>query len=387
MSLEDVKSNPNMKFRDGLERETGSAVMEWMKQSPLRDPQTDPDLSDKIEVWTVYESKERTWFQLTLGGDLPPLRDIDDWPIAWETLPVNFLTCSDQMDTPFDVALLENCLPIQEELNLLRTMMSRLTRNLRRLVGYQENGIESSELDKVLNSPLMEFFKFSGDPATVLREIQIGGFPQELMLYNSILEEDLREVLGQSKMGRAQRINVESATEASNVQLGQDIATSRIEQRFYEFQKEVFNTYAQARRDTMQLTGPEVVRILGAVDADGIQQWANVTPDDIAGDYEFDVEIGSSGRKSRERDVARAAAEFQIAASAPDIYNVAFFARKLVEAMGHDTTQALSRNALTAGAVRGVNQIREQAGLESTPPPQLDANMLAQLVGGGGAVQ
>lgn len=388
---DEIKRNPAMTWREGLVGQgskSGSderSLVRWKRrQWPSAQ---DPDEEDMLELWTVYEITERTWFQLTLDGTEKELREQADWPIPWETLPVNVFAVNEQMDTPFAIPLLAQCLPIQKELNLLRTMMSRLVRQLRRVVFVNQDLVEPEELEKLLDGDLVEFFKGRGNMSEIIREVQVGGLAQELLLYNERLEEDLREEMGISKMGRAQRINVESATEAANVQAGQDIALARIEERFRGFVQETIRLYAQGRRFTMELTGDELVRIAGP-DADGALRWAQVSAEDLAGEYEYEVEVHSMRPRDRDLEAQKAGARIAVAAQSPQLFNLAFFARKWAEVSGLDPSQAMNPQALVASAVEGVKSMMESVGAARTAmgpegaaggTPSVDTNALALL--------
>lgn len=392
ISLEDLRANPGYVYFDGIEELATAPPRELreMRTYEMEQAGTDPDQEKRVEVWTVYEARERTWFSITVAGPKKALRRQDDWPLPWESLPVNVLAVNEQPDTAFAVPLLEQIIPIQEEMNLLRTMTSRFVRQIRRIVGLNENLVAPETLRKLVDGDLVEFFSFHGDPQQAVKEITVGGFPgQDLILYGAQLDEDFRETIGQSKMGRAQRINVESATEAAGVLAGQDVATFRVEEAFHRFQQEVLTLYAQARRATLALTGPEVVRLVGETDAQGIQGFATVDPGAVGDDLDYGIEIGSSRRRTREQEIQRAGALLSISLQSPQIFQVAYFARRLAEAAGLDPSKALSRESLGAGQqmgeaalpVGGAPGQPAQAGAEF---PGIDANLIAMLSGRGG---
>jgi hypothetical protein len=390
MLLADIKDNPNMIARDQLKDFQGNISQEWKDmQYGHHDAGDDPDMKNKVEVFTVYEARERTWFQMTLDGVDNYLRDPDDWPIDWETLPVSIFQVNEQMDTPFTLPIMDQCPSIQQELNRLRSMMGELVFRLRRLIGVQATGMDDAEINKIEDGAINEIIKTKASPKEVIQLITSGVFPQELLQYEALLEEDMREVVGQSKMGRAQRINVETAHEVERVQQGQDVSTGRIVDAFETFNQEIIRLYMQGRRATMDITGAEIVRIVGQQDENGIQAWGQVAPGDLHGDFDFNVVHGSTRPRDRDREAQKAAADFQLAFNAPDIFKAAFFARKYLEARGIDPTRGLTDQALTASAVRTLDTIRRNAqpgGEAAAAGPQIDPNIAAALGGGGGGL-
>jgi len=215
---------------------------------------------------------------------------------------------------------------------------------------------------------LHEIIETKGDPAKTIQAISSGVFPQELLQYLAVYEEDAREVMGQSKMDRAQRINVESASEAAFVQQGSDVSTARIVSAFEKFNQESIQLYMQGRRATMEHTGAEIVRIVGQQDANGVQAWATVSPEDLHGDFELEVVHGSTRKRDRAEESRQAGVDMQMAITSPDMFNVAYFASKYIEARGLDPTRAMTENALTASKVRQVDAIRRNAAIEPEAP-------------------
>jgi hypothetical protein len=388
MRLADIQDNPNMISRSDLKDFAGNVSPAWGEiGAGILGETGDPDRESYVEVYTVYEAVERTWFQITLDGVDKPLRNPDDWPIPWETLPVSIFQANEQMDTPFPLPILSQAAGIQIEKNKLRTMMGQLVFRLRRLIAYQQGQIDESELTKIELAQINEMIATKGSPNEVLQMISSGVFPQELLQYDALLDEDLRESVGQGKMGRAQRINVETAHEASFVQRGDDINTGRIVEKFEEFNEDAIRLYMQGRRATMDVTGPEVVRIIGQKDADGIQQWATVDPEVLHGEFEFKVVHGSTQKKDREREAQKAAADLTIALQMQDIFKAAYFARKYLEARGISPDEGLTNEALVASAVREVDTIRRNAQIGEEKPAGGSIRPEVAALGGGGALQ
>jgi hypothetical protein len=368
--LEDIKDNPNMISRQDLGDYAGNISPEWQETGPRDgfDWRDDPDKDRLVELFTVYEAREQTWFQMTLDSLTKPLRNPDEWPIPWETLPVSIFQVNEQIDTPFPLSIMDECAPIQVEMNRLRTMMYQLVFRLRRLLMYQKNSIDNDEVKKVEDGAINELIACSGVPRDVIQMVTSGVFPQELLQYWGLLEEDLREVVGQSKMGRAQRINVETAHEVERVQQGQDVNTGRIVDAYETFNHDIIRLYMQGRRTTMDITGPEIVRIVGQQDADGLQQWGRVEPGDLHGDFDFHVVHGSTRPRDREREAQQAALDLQIAQGMTDQFKLDFWVRRFCEARGVDPARGMNPNSLVASYVRNLDEIRRQAQIGEEAP-------------------
>lgn len=371
MTVDQIKKNPAMSNRDGLPDKGGEIEEDFRKMRPLDEQQSDeehPDRQDRVEVYTVYEAMEQTWFQIHLDLD-KALREKDDWPLPWSHLPVSILGVNEQMDTAMSLPILEQMIPQQVELNKVRTMMSQLVKRMRRLVGLDVNRIDEEERRKLIHGSLVEFFEMKGPANEAVGQVQIGGFAPDIPVYGQTIESDMREVVGQSRMARAERINVESATEANFVQQGQNVHSGRILDAFEDFLEDALTLYMQGRRAVVKATDQsEFVRIVGARDAGDIDRWAEVTPEAIAQDFDLGLQAGSTRREDKDQMAARAAADLQLASAAPEIFNVAFFARKYLEARGLDSEEAMNPEALRNAFVQGEAETLRQA--QSTAPGQ-----------------
>ena len=129
----------------------------------------------------------------------------------------------------------------------------------------------------------------------MLQEIRAGGFPVELLQYEALHNEDIREIKGQSKMDRGQRINVETAAEANFVQRGSSIGSSDEQAAFEEFMGESLKNYMAGRRVTMG--EEELVPLLGG-DAQSGQEFLNVTREDVNQNYDYRI-VAEGMRKFR----------------------------------------------------------------------------------------
>jgi hypothetical protein len=344
-----------MVARQGLAPNVASHYKD-MRPEELLDEQNE-DWNDLVEVWSVYEVWERTWFQMTIDTLGKPLRDKADWPIEWEHLPLDILGVNEQMDTPFPVPIMEEVIPIQIELNKLRTIMSLLARNTRRILGAAEGAIDDDELDKLLDGEVVEFIRTTGPVDQALKEIKAGGFPQELLLYDQLLEQDLREIMGQSLMDRAQRINVESAEEAARVGRGGDMHTLRSQQAFEKFIESSVRNYMHGRRQTMQ--NEELVPILGMEGAaEGGEPFLNVSPEDIHQDMDFKLVTGSTLPRNRDRDAQKALADIQVAGTNPNLHNMPKVYERYWIARGENPAKVLQAPEARQPALPGMEEER-----------------------------
>lgn len=317
-----------------------------------------PESGQILEVWTVYDKMERKWFQMS-PGSAKLLRDPADWPIPWEGLPYDLLIFNEQADTPFGTSYVDQIWSQQCERNKVRTLMNELVKRVRRIVVANKSAFSEDELEKLATSDLTEILIANGDTTTALSQIPLGGLPQDLLLYDQAIREDIRETVGQSNMSRAQRINVETASEANRVALGDDMHTSRNEDAVHNWlQDSIRNFVAGVRTVT---TEDVVVPILGAAEAQKLisqagEPFLRVTPDVIAGEYQWSMVIGSSLPRQRADEIREAMAKLEMGVKFPQIVNLPYLLGKAFLSMDEDPARAMISPQQMQGVEDGLAQ-------------------------------
>ncbi len=311
------RRNPNMTQRDDLKPNISGVHRETRSRRLLDDE--NEDFHDLVEFYWVYESEERTWFAMTIDDGVKKLlRQQEDFPLPWAWLPIDIFSVHEKMDSPFAKPLMEEIIPIQVSLNRLRTIMDTIARNTRRILGTSGQ-IDPDELDKLIEGEIVEVIKTGGNPSEVLQEIRSGGFPSELLQYEGLLNEDIREIKGQSKMDRGQRINVETAAEANFVQRGSSLGSSEEQSSFEEFLGESMKNYMAGRRVTM--SEEELVPLLGG-DAVTGQEFIKVTREDVNQNFDFKIVAGSTLPEDRDREVQKTLGDLEVAKTFEDLSNI-----------------------------------------------------------------
>lgn len=312
--IEEVRANPRFVNRDDLRPTTSN---EWREAQPnALQSNEPPDWMNLVEVWRFYDAVERKCFSLSPGCQ----KEIEaqrDWPISWESLPYDVLFFHPRVDQMMPVSPASQIVSLQMELNKCRTLMAALTKRLRRIVLVSKDAMEDGEFEKMASAQqLAEFFagKSGADIGKMVHEVQVGGFPQELLLYHDRIVSDIREVLGVSNMDRAQRINVESGTEAAGVREGAAVLRSPKQERVEEFWS---NIYRKMHRGIQQTQNDAVfVPVFDVVDRSILGDYGGgmgfeMPAQDILGEFEYGVQAGSTLPENPEAELAKALALYQ----------------------------------------------------------------------------
>jgi hypothetical protein len=371
MTMEEIGRNPAMtKPRD---------LQPMISLAQRHSDGTSRGKRDFVEVWTVYEKMERTWFQIVPNQE-KLLRQPDDWPIGWEDLPFDALYFNEQMDSMFPVSYAEIIYPSVVERNKVRTLTMDLVKRMRRVIPYDKTQLGEGEEAKLENLDNAEFIAVEGSPGTAFGNVQLGGFDQSLLALDALHVTDIREALGQSSLDRAQRINVETAQEAAGVQQGSAVHQSRNGVRLEDFLSSTIRHYAQARRETM--TEDEIVSVLSRDDAavlldgEGID-FATVTPDQVRGEFDFAIRAGSAAPKTKESEVREAIADLQIMSQYPEMHEIQEGLADYWRTRGKDPSRVL--------LTQEQQEITAEAGAGAAPTEAAgDLTGLLQQVGGGG---
>jgi hypothetical protein len=369
-TMDQIERNPNLRKRKDLRPTVSIEALDLRSRAMhmLESPET-PML---VELWTYYVKSERKWFALSPGCD-QPVRDPDDWPVDWPHLPFNFLGFNEQEDDPFPVAFPKVYYDLQMERNKVRTMMAELVKRMRRVIMLFEDGISEADREKVFDGSLAEFIRTVMDPRQVMHEATLGGLDQSLLLYDAKIEDDIRKILGVGDMNRAQRINVESATEAGEVAAGQSLQTGRNQGPFEDFVSDVIATFATVLQQSA--TQRFVVPILGESDAarllarSAASPFLDVGPESISGDFVYEVRPGSMLPRDPNAEKKEAVSLVQaLKVFMPDAVNMPQLQVDVLRAWDRDPARYLPQAVPTpGGADLGSAQERLSA-LRGLPP-------------------
>ena len=380
LSMRQIKGSKRLSFPDDLKPTKSVDLFEKKRQ---RRSDTTPEWYDLFEVWTLYEKTEKKWFSLSPGSS-KFLMEPAEWPIPWETLPFSYLSFNEQADSNIPVPFPSLYESQQVELNKVRTIMSSLSKGQRRMLFYQRDSfidadqkkLDAGELD------LREVFAVQGSPRDAVYEVGLGGFSQELLLYDAKIKEDIREAIGLSQMDRAQRVNVETAAESNAIQLGSATQAGRNEEKFEAFWRHILQTFRQELRYT--LSSDVLVSVAGEKDAQSLSEdgsFVAVTREDVQGDYDLDIRAGSTLPENHNERFAKTLQLKQIFTGDATVDQLELTS-VLIEEAGFDSSR-LVRSPEQLVATEQELQARGQGG----PPggsgqsktDGLDANFLRQL--------
>lgn len=287
--LEDVKNDP--RYTSSIRRRVkADAVIssDWLSQEQRR--KYDGDI-DRVTIWEYYDIAAGIMCVFAEGSD-DFLIEPQEMPYAFGH-PYEFIANYDVPDEFYPIGDLEMIEAPQQELNKTRSQMMNHRKKYGRKYLYRASalgpegrqGLESNEDNIAIeviddNQPLQD----------VIMPVPITPMSGDLYQYSQIIEADMDKVSGVNEYARGATPEIRrTATEAAMIQDGANARSadklSLIEIAIGKIARKVLQLAQQ------YMTGEQAARITGA---DGQQFWFKYSHEDIEGEFDFQVEGGST---------------------------------------------------------------------------------------------
>ena len=243
-----------------------------------------------VEIWEYYDIDKNKMSVFCDGGDKFLVSPIDI-PFAFGH-PFVMLRNYDVPDHFYPMGELEAIEPLQLELNETRTQMMNHRKRFSRKWLYKESAFDSdgrsaleSDEDNVM-VPVVSEDQLGNVVAPMPAVIS----PPEFYNQSSLISSDIDRVSGVSEYMRGALPEIRrTATEAA---IAQDAANARASDKLAVIERTIADC---ARRLVMlaqqYMTGEQVIRIVGE---SAVPAWLNFDRDYVTGEFDFDVEGGST---------------------------------------------------------------------------------------------
>lgn len=250
----------------------------------------DPEV-ERTTIWEFYDLRRGT---LSICGD-----GADDFLVAPRPMPYGFgqpfvmIGNYEVPDQFYPLGDLEAIEPLQQELNKTRSQMMNARKHAARKYLYKESAFGpegrtalQSDVDMTMVPVADEQTPFS-ELIAPMPQIQI---PQELFNHSATIEDDISQVSGVSEYQRGQVPETRrTATEAAIIS---DSVNARAADKLAIIERSI----AAVGRRVVQIcqqfvTGEHVIRVLGQDDA---INWVEFDREAIQGEFDFEVEAGST---------------------------------------------------------------------------------------------
>jgi len=287
--LEDVKKDKRFKSKVRKSLEASASVKIRWENDTEREQYA--EITDRVTLWEYYDLEEGVMAVCAEGSD-DFLADPMEIPYSFGH-PFVFLANYDVPDTLYPMGDLEAIESLQEELNKTRSQMVNHRKRYARKYMYHERSFNSEGREALESEedgrfvPVVDENRPLGEVVVPLPQVPLA---PEIYNHSGIIEEDINVVSGVSEYARGQMPEIRrTATEASLIA---DAANSRVADKLALVEiaiGEVARRVIQLMQQYM--TDGQIVRIVGK---DGSELFVPYVRDDIAGEYDFIIEAGST---------------------------------------------------------------------------------------------
>lgn len=269
---------------------TMSSKWDEADENPAHGQQPDPEKHGYVEIIEFWDCKT---------GKVATFADSGErFLIAPKKSPYPFnhpfyMTRNYEVpDEFYPMGELEAVEVLQHELNSTRTQMlnhrKKFSRKwLYRRTAFEKDGVEGLESDQ---DNVLVPVDYDGDLSSVIVAMPASITPPEFYNQSTMIQDDINLVSATSEYTRGSMPDIRrTATEAAMIQDSQNARSSdklaRVESELAQIAEKLLKVLQTF------LTGEHVVRIVGQ---DGLPNWAEYDRDFIQGNFDFEVEAGST---------------------------------------------------------------------------------------------
>ena len=246
--------------------------------------------SEFVVVWEYYDLIEGTMCVFADGCD-EFLIEPDETPLPFKH-PFVFAQNYVVPEKLYPIGDVEAVVPLQMELALTRTQMINDRKRSRRMYMYKPDEIGPDGLEALMSADdnAMIPVAYDGPLGDVLAPVQTTPLPPEFYNQTAMIMDDVNLTTGVNEYQRGTVSEIRrTATEASMIQ---DMANARSADKLALI--ELF--ISELARRTVQLaqeflTTEQIARIVGD---DGVTTWVPFDRESIEGEFDFQVEAGST---------------------------------------------------------------------------------------------
>ena len=312
--LHEVKNNPKYKNVGNLKANFSLTDQEGLQNlfssmNKNTSQEVDPTLYKMVEGWDIWDKRDGRLMTMVEGHN-KWLRD-EDWPLDFEGFPVETLYFNENPDELYPVSDVDIILAEQDELNRIRALqLDHIRRISQRKYLTQQQSIDEDEIEKLMSGGDGTVGLTNGNPENAMLPLRDAPISQDLYIVGRQIQEDIRNESGISQFEQGGVRNFDTATEPALIQQGinirRDERTSVLEDFYERGARQIAKILQQTLKTTdvplnqqafeqvRQADESDLAKIAGAEGAKMLQPWVTMDKDDIQGEYEFDIEVGST---------------------------------------------------------------------------------------------
>lgn len=306
---------------------------------------------ERVEGWDIWDGENKRLITIVEGHD-KILRDIP-WPLEYDGgYPFDTLYFNENPDGLYPVSDVDIYMSAQDELNAITTyQLEHIRKVSRRKYLSKLNSMEQEEKDKLVYGEDGVVCEVKGDLDSSFKVVSDASISQDIGIVRNNIKDTIRQAAGTAQYEQGSSEKYDTATEPSLI--AQSVTIRRNQRRaiLENFIKKIVRKMAAVRSQTiethevrldaqqyqqmaqqspqaleqvpkseLQYVDKHVQMVLGG---DGEEKvllpWMNIKKEDIEGEYDFSIEIGSTlpiNQETRKRDAVQ---RFQMLSQNPAI--------------------------------------------------------------------
>ena len=381
-TLDEVKKNP--KYENTTDLKPNATVKTEFTNGNVVGPSSatlskDSD-SARVEGWDIWSIKDQRL--ITIVDSHPKfLRNEKDWPIEFDGYPFETLYFNENPDQIYPVSDVDIYLSAQDELNRFRSLqLSHAKRVSQRKYIVRENAFESAELDKIQYGPDGSIATTTGDPNTAIIPLKDAGTSQDIYLAINQLKTAIGEGSGVAKFEQGIAQKFDTATEPALIAQATSIKRAErlaiMEDFYIRINKKIGKILQQTMESesiplnekqflaAQKSTPTKLAKIIGSEEQTVLLPWLEMDRDDIQGDFDFTLDIGSTApinQEKRKQDIATVA---QMLAGNP-LIKLDESTRRILEAFEVKDIEALLKSPEELQAEQQQQQAAQEAAVQA----------------------
>lgn len=292
LPLEDVKKNERYRkaAREKLQADASTNVR-WRDSRDQSDESRkyDDDVK-RVVLWEFYDLRAQFYCVFAETGD-DFLLEPTDFPYPYGS-PFVFLGNYEVPDQFYCIGDLEAIEPLQQELNATRSDMINHRKRWQRAYLAKRDALDPSAQNALLTDKDNRIIYIDGDVDlhNVVVPLQQLTLDPQMYQHSQQIEQDVDLVSGVSEYQRGAISEIRrTATEAAMIQ---DAANARAADKLAQIETFIGHVARRVVQLAQQyLTGDHVARIVGP---EGAQMWVPFNIEQIQGEFDFEVEAGST---------------------------------------------------------------------------------------------
>ena len=323
-TLDEVKNNP--KYENTKNLKPNATVKTDFSGSGVVSPSDEKLMhgSDfaRVEGWDFWSLRDGREITIVDTHD-KFLRNEKEWSLDYDGYPFKTLYFNENPDELYPISDVDIYLSAQDELNRYRSLqLSHARRISQRKYIARANAFDDGELDKIEYGPDGSIAETTGDPNTAIVPLRDAGTSQDIYIAINQLKASINETSGVAQFEKGIAQKFDTATEPALIAQSTSIKRAERLQTLENFYLDVSKTLLkidqqtlsdtsiplnQRQFDAAQVRTPsKLEKITGAEGAVVLQPWLNVSKEDIRGDYDFTMDLGSTepiNQEKRKQDI------------------------------------------------------------------------------------